>query len=67
MIINKEALEAAKKVFKAYTPDMINVALGYAAFIAPFESLSDEEKARMAAKVQIEANKRARKIYEEES
>jgi hypothetical protein len=67
MIINKEALEAAKKVLKAYTPEVINGALTYNAFIRPFESLSDEEKARMTAIVQKAVNERARKIYEEES
>ena len=67
MIINKEALDAAKKAIKAYTPETIDGALGYIAFMAPFERLPDEVKARMMTEVQKEANKRARKIYEEES
>lgn len=67
MIINKEALETAKKVLKAYTPEEINLALTYEAFIAPFEKLSDEEKARLTATVRKEINKRAKKVFEEES
>lgn len=66
MIINKDALEAVKKTLKAYTPETLNGALGYAAFIAPFENLPDEVKARMMAEVQKEVNKRA-KVYEEGS
>lgn len=47
MIINKDALEAVKKTLKAYTPETLNGALGYAAFIAPFENLPEEVKNRM--------------------
>lgn len=67
MIINKDALETAKKVLKAHTPEMIDGTLGYLAFMAPFERLPDEVKARMMVEVQKEVNKHARKIYEEES
>lgn len=67
MIINKDALETAKKVLKDYTPETIDGALGYLAFMAPFERLPDEVKARAMAEVQKEINKRSRKIYEEES
>lgn len=67
MNINKEALETFKKVLESYSPEVINGALTYKAFIEPFESLSDEEKARMTARVQKAVNERARKIFEEES
>lgn len=67
MIINKDALETAKKVLKAYTPETLNGALGYIAFMTPFERLPDEVKARMTVEVQKEINKRAKKVFEEES
>lgn len=67
MNIDKEVLETAKKVLKAYTPETLNGALGYIAFMAPFERLPDEVKARMTAEVQKEIDKRAKKVFEEES
>jgi hypothetical protein len=67
VIINKEALEAVKKAIKARAPETMDGALGYLAFMAPFERLPDEAKARIMVEVQKAANKRARKIYEEES
>lgn len=66
MIINKDALETAKKVLKAYTPEALDGTLSYIAFLAPFERLPDEVKARMMVEVQKEVNKRAKKVYEEE-
>lgn len=67
MNIDKEVLETAKKLLKAYLPERIDGTLGYMAFMAPFERLPDKAKARMTAEVQKEINKRAKKVFEEES
>lgn len=58
MIINKDALETAKKVLKAYTPEALNSALGYMAFIAPFEKMPEEAKAKMRDNLQKVINNR---------
>lgn len=67
MNIDKEVLETAKKVLKAYLPERIDGTLGYMTFMAPFERLPDKVKARMMDEMQKEANKRAKKVFEEES
>lgn len=65
MKINKEVLKSASKMLKAYTPEVLNGALGYAAFIAPFENLPEEVKIRMYDNLQKAISNHATQSEEE--